>query len=286
MDILKVSNLCVSYSNFALKDISFTISSGEIVGFVGKNGSGKSTTLNAIMGLNRNSSGDISFKGQKITANNLSLFRQSVGFVSEVNDYYPKVRVKSVLGFLSKIYKNWDTALLNYYLFDFFHIDPNLRMIELSTGTRVKLSLAIALSHHAELLILDEPTTGLDPVMREELINLFHSLVMDKKIAVFFSTHITQDLEKIADRVIYLVDGRVALVGQLKRLCQEFIKITLNSSIPERLLSHGIVNRDTLIIHRENLKESDNKFFKQELAVLPEDILLYLNGGLENVGVN
>lgn len=207
MEILSVSNLCKRYEKFELKDVSFTLEQGYIMGFIGSNGAGKTTTLKSILNLIRNDGGDVCMFGNDFTRNEIEL-KQRIGFMFGGVDYYVKSRIKNITGVVRRFYKGWDESTYEAYIRR-FGIDENKKVEELSSGMRVKYSLALALSHNAELLILDEPTSGLDPVARDDLLELFQELIESGERSILFSTHITSDLEKCADFITYIKNGRI-----------------------------------------------------------------------------
>lgn len=221
-ELLRIEKLCVAYPSFELKDISFSCNKGEIIGMIGVNGAGKSTIIKAIMQMISHA-GDVYWKGNFVTSKSIPSFRECVGYVGDNDCYYPNVKVSKILDFVSALYGNWDKALMNKYL-RLFHLDTNKKMKELSTGMRVKLDLVMAMSHHAELYILDEPTSGLDPVVRKEVLDILEELAKKEGKTVIISSHITSDLEMIADRVLYLVDGELIIDESLEQVRSNFAK--------------------------------------------------------------
>jgi len=222
-EVLTVKNMTVEYPRFVLKDISFKLCEGEIVGLIGENGAGKSTTMKAIMGMTDCKCGEIYYKGELISKKDMAEFWQKIGYVGDAELYYPKVKVKHILKFLSEIYNDWDLQRMNYYL-DILKIDVEKTILQLSMGMRVKLEIAAALSHNAELYILDEPMSGLDPVVRRDILKILLELKKEGK-AILLSSHITSDLEKIADRIIYIADGRLILDEKKEALNEEYSSV-------------------------------------------------------------
>ena len=207
MNTLEVRNLCKVYPAFTLQDVSFTVPAGSVTGLVGRNGAGKSTTLKSLLGLVHPDGGEVRFCGMD-TAENEKAFKEEIGVVLGGIDFYPKKKLKTITAVTKKFYVNWDEEAYRRYM-ALFALDEQKRVDQLSNGMRVKYLIALALSHHAKLLILDEPTSGLDPVSRDELVQLFKALVADGQRSVLFSTHITSDLEKCADAIVYIKEGRV-----------------------------------------------------------------------------
>ena len=207
MNALEVRGLCKTYPAFTLKDVSFDVPQGAVVGFIGRNGAGKSTTLKAILGLVHPDGGDVRFFGQDVRQHERE-FKEQIGVVLGGIDFYPKKKVKTITDVTRRFYRNWDEEKYRHYL-QLFRIDESKRVDQLSSGMKVKYLLALALSHNARLLILDEPTSGLDPVSRDELVERFRAVVADGSRSILFSTHITSDLEKCASHITFIKDGEI-----------------------------------------------------------------------------
>lgn len=207
MNLLTVKNLSKKYPAFELKDVSFDVKQGSIMGFIGKNGAGKSTTLKSMLGLVHPDGGVIRMLGKDFNQNE-AWCKQNIGVVLGGIDYYPKKKLKTITRVTSRFYEKWDDAKYRQAL-QLFELDEEKTVEQLSAGMRVKYLIALALSHHARLLILDEPTSGLDPVSRDDLLVLFEKLVQAGDRSILFSTHITSDLEKCADTITYIKDGAI-----------------------------------------------------------------------------
>lgn len=207
MNALEVRGLSKTYPAFTLKDVSFDVPQGAVVGFIGRNGAGKSTTLKSILGLVHPDGGDVRFFGQDVRQHERE-FKEQIGVVLGGIDFYPKKKVKTITDVTWRFYRSWDETKYRHYL-ELFGIDESKRVDQLSSGMKVKYLLALALSHNAKLLILDEPTSGLDPVSRDELVELFRAIVADGQRSILFSTHITSDLEKCASHITFIKDGAI-----------------------------------------------------------------------------
>ncbi|MDL2324722.1 ABC transporter ATP-binding protein [Ruminococcaceae bacterium OttesenSCG-928-A16] len=207
MNLLSVQNLAKIYPTFTLQNISFSLPKGKIMGLIGRNGAGKSTTLKAMLNMVRPSSGTITMFGQSFL-NNEQACKQKIGVVLGGIDFYSNKKLSDITAVTKRFYSKWDENAYQKYL-QAFALLPKKRVKELSTGMKVKYMLALALSHNAELLILDEPTSGLDPVSRDELLTLFQQLVKDGNRSILFSTQITSDLEKCADSITYIKEGQL-----------------------------------------------------------------------------
>lgn len=204
---LDIQNLNKKYEHFHLKDVSFQLEQGYIMGFIGANGAGKTTTIKSILNLIHVDSGEIRILGKNMAQHELEL-KQEIGSAFGDINFYPRSKIKTLTNVIKTFYRNWDEAAYSRYL-EKFNLIEDKKIAELSTGMKVKYSLALALSHGAKLLILDEPTSGLDPVARDNLLDTFQELVKDGEISILFSTHITTDLEKCADYITYIHNGQI-----------------------------------------------------------------------------
>ena len=211
MNVLTVKGICKSYPSFTLKEVSFALPQGTVMGFVGRNGAGKSTTLKSILGLVHPDKGQVTFMEQDV-AQNEQYMKENIGVVLGGIDFYAQKKIKTITDVTRRFYPNWEEEKYRHYL-SLFGLDETKRVRELSDGMRVKYLIALALSHQAKLLILDEPTSGLDPVSRDELTELFRAIVADGSRSILFSTHITSDLEKCADHITFIKDGEIFYTG-------------------------------------------------------------------------
>lgn len=220
MNALRVEGLTKIYPQFTLQNVSFTLEQGRIMGVIGKNGAGKTTALKLILNLISPDGGTIEILGLPCPARELECKRK-LGVVLGGIDFYRDKKLTAITGVTRRFYRDWDETAYRRYL-DEFAIDPGKRVRELSAGMRVKYLIALALSHHAELFLFDEPTSGLDPVSRDELLVLFQALVADGRRSILYSTHITSDLEKCADDITYIRDGRLLASGKKSAFLASF----------------------------------------------------------------
>lgn len=232
MKVLDIMDLCKNYESFSLDKVSFSIEKGSITGFIGRNGAGKSTTLKCLLNLVHADGGAIRFFGMDFTEHEFEI-KQKIGFVSGGINYYPKKKIKTITAVTRNFYKSWDETAYQKYM-KMFRLDENKMPDELSEGMKVKYALTLALSHHAELLILDEPTSGLDPVSRDDLLDVFMELIEKEQVTILFSTHITSDLEKCADNIVYIKNGKI---------------------IAEDSLDHFVGRHKLVSVEREQMKE-------------------------------
>ncbi len=217
---IEVEGLCRDFKDFRLKDVTFALPEGRIMGFVGKNGAGKTTTIRLILNMLARKSGTVRVFGLDNIADEQRI-KQDIGVVFDDIFFVDRWSILEVEKAISGFYKAWDTGLFRKQL-DRFSLPPEKMVKDLSRGMKMKLMLAVALSHEARLLILDEPTSGLDPVARDELLDILGEYVSDAKKSILFSTHITTDLEKIADHITLIDNGRIFYTGTKDCLTDRF----------------------------------------------------------------
>lgn len=218
MKVLEVEGLEKNYPAFHLDKVSFSVEKGKIVGLVGRNGAGKSTALKGILNLIR-TDGSVKWFGKDFFENEQEC-KQKIGYVSGGFSYYKQKKLSSIKKVTASFYPAWDEDVYKKYL-ALFELDETKRVNQLSEGMKVKFSIALQLSHGAEVLILDEPTSGLDPLSREEICDILWNEAK-KGISVLFSTHITEDLSRIADEVIFISKGRVLFQEEIKSLIAKY----------------------------------------------------------------
>lgn len=219
-NVLSVRGLTKRYDKFALKDVSFDVRRGEIMGFIGRNGAGKTTTLKSLMNYLHPDAGEIDFFGKPMTGNEMEIKRRT-GFVTGGVDYYMRRKLRAITDVTRGFYPNWDEAAYKRCIAA-FSLDEDKPPAELSAGMKVKYNLALAMSHRAELLLLDEPTSGLDPVSRDDLLDVFLGLKREG-VSILFSTHITSDLDKCADRITYIRAGEMQACCALEELVNAYV---------------------------------------------------------------
>ncbi|MBQ2792968.1 MAG: ABC transporter ATP-binding protein [Oscillospiraceae bacterium] len=205
--ILQIDSLCKSYEDFSLQNISFALPQGCIMGLVGQNGAGKSTTLKAILGLVRPDSGSVKLFGQELQENEEQI-KEQIGVVFDSMNLPELLRGKDVGKVLGPLYQSWDQTAFNGYL-ERFSLPKHKLIKDYSRGMKMKVAIAAALSHGAKLLLLDEATGGLDPIVRDEILDILLEFMQDPTHGILFSSHITGDLEKIADYVTFIHEGQV-----------------------------------------------------------------------------
>ncbi len=207
MNVIEIEGLNKTYDTFKLDNVSFKMKQGYIMGFIGENGAGKTTTLKAMLNVVKRNSGSVKIFGKNIDDFEIDI-KNRIAFMSGETDFHSRKKLKTITSVFKKFYAEWDDDVYNNYM-KRFKLDQNKKIIELSKGMRIKYAMALALSHNAELLILDEPTSGLDPVARDEMLEIFQNIVEQGDKSVLFSTHITTDLEKCADYITFIKDGKI-----------------------------------------------------------------------------
>ena len=209
MNALEIKGITKKYEKFCLDNIELSIPQGCIMGLIGENGAGKSTLIKSVLDLVNRDSGEVFFYEQKLDRRSNDL-REDIGVVFDTLHYHDILNPEQISKISVCTYKNWDTKAFNDYL-EKFKLDKKMKIKAMSKGMKMKLSIAIALSHHAKFLILDEPTAGLDPVARDDLLEIFLDFMQDDTHSILISSHITTDLEKIADYITFIHEGRVLL---------------------------------------------------------------------------
>ncbi len=219
-NILEVSNLSKRYDQFSLSDVNITLPKGCIMGFVGENGAGKSTTIKLILNLIHKDSGEINILGKDHIKDEIQI-KEDVGIVFDESNFPEDMKVCNISRVMKEIYKNWDDAIFQSYL-NKFSLPTNKIVKEFSRGMKMKLSIAVALSHHAKLLILDEATSGLDPIVRDEILDVFLDFIQNEEHSILISSHIISDLEKIADYITFIHKGKIMFSESKDKLLADY----------------------------------------------------------------
>lgn len=219
-DAIVLKGVDKKFDEFSIKDLSLNIKKGYITGLIGPNGSGKTTTIRLIMDFLRTDKGSIEIFGEKLKENE-QMIKERIGFVCPENSYYNHLSVKKTAQLVSSFYKSWDDSLFSHYI-NVFELSEKTKVRDLSTGMKMKLSLSIALSHDADLIILDEPTAGLDPIVRSEVLDILYDIMQSEEKTVLLSTHIITDLEKIADYIVMLNKGQLVFTQSVEALLEQY----------------------------------------------------------------
>ena len=206
---INVTGLCKSYQDFALDNVSFAVPKGSIMGFIGENGAGKSTTIKAMLNLIHRDAGTVEILGMDLDSHEKEI-KERIGVVFDECCFHDNLTPADISKILGNIYQNWDGKLYQKYLAQ-FGLDAKKKIKEFSRGMKMKLGIAAALAHRPDVLILDEATSGLDPIVREEILDIFLDFIQDENHAILISSHITSDLDKIADYLTFIHHGRIIL---------------------------------------------------------------------------
>ena len=217
---LKVNSLSKRYPGFTLSDVSFGLERGAVMGFIGRNGAGKTTTIKLIMGLIRKDAGSWRYWAREMGRDD-SENKEKIGFVYDEHGFYGNMTIGTIGRMIAPFYRNWNPEEFARLVME-FGLNPSRKAGELSRGQRTKLALALALAHGAELLVLDEPTSGLDPVFRSDLVDILYRVIQDERKSIFFSTHNTTDLERIADYITFIEDGKIVFSESKDALLERY----------------------------------------------------------------
>ncbi len=286
-EILDVRNLAKNYPGFSLNNISFTLEKGYIMGFIGPNGAGKTTTIRLIMNLLRRDSGEIKVFGLDNIKDELEV-KERIGFVYDENHFYNELSVLEMKKIIAPFYSRWDDSVFKDYL-DRFELSPRKKIKDLSRGMKMKFSLVISLSHHADLLILDEPTSGLDPIFRSELLDILAEIIQDENKSIFLSTHLTTDLDKMADYITFVNRGELVFSEAKDTIMERYALVKGENELLDEELKREFVGINqskygftglTRDVHRARQLFGSSVLI--EKATL-EDIMLYTVRGNSHV---
>lgn len=217
--VLELNNVTKSYDGFRLDNVSFSVTRGCICGFIGQNGAGKTTTIQLILDIIKKDSGCIKVFGGDM-GKNAADFKNRIGVVYDEMCFHDFLSPKQINSVMKNIYANWDEKLFFEYM-DKFGLPKKKRCGAFSRGMRMKLQIAVAMSHNAELLIMDEPTSGLDPIVRNEILQIFQEFVIEENHTILLSSHITGDLERLADMVVFIDKGKIILAGDKNEILEK-----------------------------------------------------------------
>ena len=283
--ILKNVNKKYEKSNFAIKDISFW----SIVGFIGENGAGKSTTMNCILNVIRRDSGTIEIFGREMTDEDIDI-RENIGVVYDSNNFPEYLTAKQLADILGRIYSKWDDFCFEQFLRR-FGLPESQKIKTYSRGISMKLAIAVALSHDSKLLILDEATSGLDPIMRDEILDVLLEFVKQENHSILLSSHITSDLEKIADYIVFIHNGEIILNKTKDELIYEYGVIRCSENDFHNILSEDILSSmkkdyqiDVLIKNRKLIEKKYKNLIVDSVSL--DEIMLLLVKGERNARID
>lgn len=219
-NVIELRNVSKAFPGFQLKNLSLNVKRGFVTGFIGANGAGKTTTIKLMMNLMQPDEGEVKLFGLNYREHEKEI-KERIGFVYDSNVFYDTLTLHEMKKIIASAYRRWDEKMFQYYA-EKFALPMKKKMRSFSKGMKMKASLAFALSHHAELIIMDEPTAELDPVFRRELLEMLHELMADGKKTIFFSTHITTDLDRIADYIAFIQDGKLVFMKEFYKIGEEY----------------------------------------------------------------
>lgn len=277
---IEIKDLTKEFDTFKLNNINISIPKGKIVGLIGENGAGKTTLIKCILNVLTDYKGTITFNNETIS----DKIKNDIGIVFDnafINEQYTAEYINIIM---KNIYKNWEQVKYYNYLKN-YNIPFKKEIKKLSTGMKKKLEIAVALSHNPKILILDEPTSGLDPVMRSEILDMFEEFVDNKENTILLSTHITSDLEHIADDVIFISKGEIIFNKPLKNIKNDYILLELtkeefnefNKDIIIRYKKNRLDYQ--ILINKKDMKKSFEKYIKN-ITTLDDIMLLYIRGAI------
>ncbi|NLM38728.1 MAG: ABC transporter ATP-binding protein [Firmicutes bacterium] len=284
---LRVMNVSKHYPGFNLSNVSFELERGYVMGLIGPNGAGKSTLIKLIMNLVKRDGGTIEVFGLDNQEHELEI-KERIGFVYDTIPYYGMLTVSEMKSLIAPFYQKWNENVFRRYLKE-FGLNPGQKIDTLSRGMQTKFQLAVALSHEAEFIIMDEPTSGLDPVFRSELLDILYDIIQDEEKTILFSTHITTDLEKIADYITFINDGQLVFCMPKDEVLDRYAVVKgglelLGSGLERRFVGmrRGHTGFAALTDDAEALMREYGQKLVVEKASL-EDIMVYMVRGERSV---
>ncbi|PAD33778.1 ABC transporter ATP-binding protein [Terribacillus saccharophilus] len=286
-NVVEFNNVTKRFKDFSVKNIDLQVKRGFVHGFIGANGAGKSTMIKMIMNLLKPDAGEVSVFGMDYKTHEKAI-KERIGFVYDGNVFFENLNLKDIKRIVSPAYKHWDNALFSQYV-EQFELPLNKSIKKFSKGMQMKASLAIALSHHAELIIMDEPTAGLDPIFRRELLGVLQELMLDGNRTIFFSTHITTDLNRIADYIAFINRGELVFNNSIHDITENYALVKGRTELLDRDTEKAFMHINRLSTGFEALTKKVNDVentFGDSVVIEPatlEDIMFHLKGGVQHV---
>lgn len=284
--VIELQDVSKQFKGFSIEHMNLQVKQGFITGFIGANGAGKTTTIKMIMNLLKSDAGKIQLFGMDYETHEKAI-KERIGFVYDSNVFYKGMNLKDIRRTVGPAYKNWDDTIFYQYV-ERFELPLNKAIKTFSKGMQMKASLAVALSHHAELIIMDEPTAGLDPIFRRELLNILQDIMVDGKRTIFFSTHITTDLDRIADYIALVDDGALIFNQTIESIAEQYALVKGRTELLDRDTEEAFIR-----IHRAptgfealtNDVQAVEGIFGDTVVIERaslEDIMYYSKGGLQH----
>lgn len=277
-NVIEIENLTKDYGDFKLDNISLSIPKGGICGFIGQNGAGKTTTIKLILDVIKRDSGSVKVFGEDIKDNSAAL-KERIGVVYDEMAFHDFLTPNQLNKIFKNIYKNWNEEEYFDYL-KRFALPVTKKCGDFSRGMRMKLQIAVAMSHKAELLIMDEPTSGLDPIVRSEILQIFQEYVMNENHTILFSSHITTDLEKIADEIVFINRGKIFLAGNKDNILETHRIVKCSKEDLTKINRSDIIShRSTSVCEEVLVKNASIKYSRLvcDAATLEDIIVFYVN---------
>lgn len=241
MEALRMEHVTKKYRDFTLDDVSLTLPSGSIMGFIGENGAGKTTTMKAMLGLIKKDSGTVEILGKPYDGSSIEQ-KEYIGVVMDSICFSEELNAKDINSIMKSVYKTWNVEKYRNWLKQ-FQLDETKRIKEYSRGMTMKLSLAAALSHDTRLLILDEATSGLDPVVREQMLDVFMEFIQDEGHSIFISSHILSDLEKVCDYITFIHKGKIRFSTNKDELLEKYVVLKCTKEQLGKISSSAIIGK-------------------------------------------
>jgi ABC-2 type transport system ATP-binding protein len=276
--MIRLDGITKRYEKFILAPTYFTLEEGEIVSLIGANGAGKSTLIKCLCGIIDADKGNIYVNDKQVKKIDDVM---TCGFLNQEQNIYESVRIKDIIAFVKSIMgKKFDNEIFDTYFNKIFKLDDTYKVKELSTGMRVKFFLSIELAKKPEFLVLDEPTSGLDPIIREEVLDILRKIATKNSTTILFSSHITEDIEKIADRVIYIDDGEIKINDTKENIKNSYVRIEEEQySLIKSCISNekSVRVQDYYIVKKGSIEGLGVSYREALLG----DILSYIRKGVE-----
>lgn len=283
--VLELKNVTKDYGDFKLDSVNLSVTKGGICGFIGQNGAGKTTTISLILDIIKRDAGEIRVFGENILDNPIAI-KERIGVVFDEMGFHDFMTAVQISKMMANIYKNWNEEVFFNYL-EKFSLPKKKRCGAFSRGMRMKLQIAVAMSHGAELLIMDEPTSGLDPIVRNEILQIFQEFVMEENHTILLSSHITTDLERIADEVVFINKGKIVLAGNKDEILETHALLKCKKNEIDRIDAEDIISTrasafctEVLVADRELCEKKYPKMSIEQTS-LEEIMIFYVNRGSE-----
>lgn len=280
-NVIEVKNVSKTYADFKLDNISFSVPEGSVCGFIGQNGAGKTTTIKSILDVINIDSGEIFLFGENVKKDSARL-REDIGVVYDEMGFHEFMTGKDINTMMKYVYKRWDEKAFFEYL-KRFSLPSRKPCGDFSRGMRMKLQIAVALSHNAKLLIMDEPTSGLDPIVRNEMLQIFREYVIEEDHSILLSSHITGDLEKIADEVVFINAGKIVIAGNKDEILEKHGLLKCRKGEIGKISTSLIVHYEeetfgtTVLVNDRKACEKLYPDMVIEQATLEDIMLFYVN---------